>query len=142
MIDILLVEDNIADAELTIRALKKNKAEISLLHLQNGKEALDYIFCKGTYNNRNIAEIPKLILLDLKMPKVDGLEVLRQIKSDERTKLIPIVMLTSSKEYQDILGSYRLGANSYLVKPVDFGAYMETVAGISHYWLELNEFPV
>src|SRR5665647_2728073 len=106
-IDILLVEDNPSDAELTIRALRKNKIINTLLHLHNGEEALEYIFAAGKYTGRNIDEIPKIILLDLKMPKIDGLEVLKKIKSDERTKIIPVVLLTSSKEDKDIIDSYR-----------------------------------
>jgi two-component system response regulator len=112
-----------------------------LLHLQNGEEALDYIFCTGRYAKRRIEEIPKLILLDLKMPKVDGLEVLRKIKSDERTKIIPVVLLTSSKEDKDIIDGYKLGVNSYIVKPVEFQGFVKAVSELGLYWLLLNQPP-
>lgn len=140
-IDILLVEDNVDDAELTIRALKKNKTVNSLLHFNNGTDALDYIFCEGIYKTRSIKSIPRLILLDLKMPRVDGIEILRRIKWDERTKMIPTVILTSSKEESDISDSYKLGANSYFVKPVDFENFVEAISCLTHYWLELNQVP-
>lgn len=140
-IDILLVEDNPSDAELTIRALRKNNIINALLHLQNGEEALEYIFATGKYTGRNIDEIPKIILLDLKMPKIDGLEVLKKIKSDERTKIIPVVLLTSSKEDKDIIDSYKLGVNSYIVKPVDFGNFVKAVSDLGLYWLLVNQPP-
>jgi CheY-like chemotaxis protein len=139
--DILLVEDNPSDAELTMRALKKINIANPLLHLQNGEEALDYIFCTGNYAGRSIEEIPKLILLDLKMPKVDGLEVLKKIKSDERTKIIPVVLLTSSKEDKDIIDGYKLGVNSYIVKPVEFQGFVKAVSEVGLYWLLLNQPP-
>jgi two-component system response regulator len=136
------VEDNPSDAELTIRALKKkDNIANSLLHLQDGEEALEYIFCTGKYSARNIGEMPKLILLDLKMPKVDGLEVLQKIKSDERTKIIPVVLLTSSKEDKDIIDGYRLGVNSYIVKPVEFQGFIKAVANLGLYWLLSNQPP-
>jgi len=140
-IDILLIEDNPSDAELTIRALRKNKIANGLLHLHNGEDALEYIFGTGKYDGRNTAEIPKIILLDLKMPKVDGLEVLRQIKSDSRTKIIPVVLLTSSKEDKDIIDSYKLGVNSYIVKPVDFENFVKAVSDVGLYWLLVNQPP-
>ncbi|MBC5993540.1 response regulator [Pontibacter cellulosilyticus] len=140
-IDILLVEDNVDEAELTIRALKKNKAAPSLMHMTSGEEALDYIFCQGDFKSRNIQNIPKLILLDLKMPRVDGIEILRRIKWDERTKVIPTVILTSSKEDRDIIKSYQLGANSYFVKPVDFEGFVKAISDLTRYWLELNQPP-
>lgn len=140
-IDILLVEDNVDEAELTIRALKKNKAAPSLMHVKTGEEALDFIFCQGDFKSRNIQNIPKLILLDLKMPRVDGIEILRRIKWDERTKVIPTVILTSSKEDRDIIKSYQLGANSYFVKPVDFEGFVEAITDLTRYWLELNQPP-
>lgn len=140
-IDILLVEDNMDDAELTIRALKKNKIANTLIHLKTGEEALNFIFCEGTYQNRNINDIPKLILLDLKMPKVDGIEVIRKVKSDDRTKIIPVVVLTSSKEGKDIMMCYRLGVNSYFVKPVEFEEFVKAVSHLSLYWLLLNQPP-
>jgi two-component system response regulator len=140
-IDILLVEDNPSDAELTIRALKKNKIISTLLHLQNGEDALEYIFATGKYSERNICETPKIILLDLKMPKIDGHEVLKKIKSDERTKIIPVVLLTSSKEDKDIVISYRLGVNSYIVKPLEFGNFVKAVSNLGLYWLLTNQVP-
>ena len=140
-IDIVLVEDNLNDAELTMRALKKNGIVNKLIHLKDGEEALNYIFCTGPYSNREINEIPKLVLLDLKMPKVDGIEVLNRIKSDERTRVIPVVLLTSSKEDKDIQGSYKLGVNSYIVKPVEFDGFMKAVANLGIYWLLLNQPP-
>ena len=140
-IDILLVEDNIYDAELTIRVLKKNKIPNALLHLKNGEEALNFIFCKGAYESRNFNEMPKLILLDLKMPKIDGIEVLRKIKSDEQTKIIPVVLLTSSNENKDILECYKLGVNSYFVKPVAFDEFVKAVSNLGLYWLLLNQPP-
>jgi len=140
-IDIILVEDNPDDASLAIRALRKNGINNSLVHLKDGEEAIDFIFCKGIYSRRNLDELPKLILLDLKMPKIDGFEVLRQVKSDARTSLIPVVLLTSSNQEKDILRSYQLGANSYIVKPVEFGLYVKTVGDTGSYWLLLNQLP-
>lgn len=139
--DILLVEDNPSDAELTIRALKKNNIISRLIHLQDGEEALDYIFAAGKYEGRKINDIPKVILLDLKMPKVNGLEVLRRIKADERTKIIPVVLLTSSKEDNDIIEGYKLGVNSYIVKPVEFENFVKSVSDIGLYWLQVNQSP-
>ena len=121
IVDILLVEDNLDDAELTIRSLKKHNLANHLLHLEDGEEALDFLF------NSHVAKTPKLILLDLKMPKVDGIEVLRKIKSDPERKLIPVVVLTSSKEERDVVESYKLGVNAYIVKPVDFDKFAEAV---------------
>lgn len=141
-VDILLVEDNIDEAELTIRALKKNKLANVVIHLKSGEEALEFVFCQGAYKSRDIKAIPKLMLLDLKMPKIDGFEVLRRIKCDERTKIIPTVMLTSSKEDKDIMESYKLGANSYFVKPVDFEGFVEAIYTLTHYWLALNQSPI
>jgi two-component system response regulator len=139
--DILLVEDNASDAELTIRALKKSNLISNLLHLQNGEQALNYLFAEGEYEDRNINEIPKVILLDLKMPKIDGLEVLRQIKSDMRTNFIPVVLLTSSQEEKDIMNGYKFGVNSYVVKPVDFQNFVKAISDIGIYWLLLNQHP-
>lgn len=139
--DILLVEDNASDAELTIRALKKSNLISNLLHLQNGEQALNYLFAEGEYEDRNINEIPKVILLDLKMPKIDGLEVLRQIKSDMRTNFIPVVLLTSSEEEKDIMNGYKFGVNSYVVKPVDFQNFVKAISDIGIYWLLLNQHP-
>jgi two-component system response regulator len=139
IINIILCEDNLDDAELTIRALSKQGLAGSLIHLKNGEELLHYIYCTGPYAGRNADEQPKLIILDLKMPKVDGLEVVRKLKSDERTSIIPIVLLTSSKEEKDIMESYRLGVNSYVVKPVEFEGYVKVVSDIGLYWLILNQ---
>jgi two-component system response regulator len=138
-IDIILAEDNHNDAEMSLRALKKNNIVNNILHLEDGEEVLDYVFATGPYSGRNMENIPKVILLDLKMPKVDGLEVLRKIKSDERTKIIPVVLLTSSKEDKDILEGYRLGVNSYIVKPVEFENFVKAVSEIGLYWLLINQ---
>jgi two-component system, response regulator len=140
-VEILLVEDNPNDVELTLRALKKHNLANQVHVVSDGAEALEYIFANGSYSGRNIADIPKLMLLDLKLPKVDGLEVLRQLKSDERTKVIPVVVLTSSREESDLVASYKLGANSYIVKPVDFDKFLECVGNLGLYWLLLNEPP-
>ena len=139
--DIILVEDNPSDAEFTIWALRKNNIINGLVHLQDGEEALEYIFATGKYGGRNINETPKVIFLDLKMPKISGLEVLKQIKSDERTKIIPVVLLTSSKEESDILEGYKLGVNSYIVKPVGFENFVKAVCDIGLYWLLINQSP-
>jgi two-component system response regulator len=141
-VEILLIEDNFSDAELAIRSLRKNSLTHNLLHLTDGAEALDYLFCKGKYTERNISNKPKVILLDLKMPKVNGIEVLKQIKTDIHTKTIPVVVLTSSKESSDIEQAYLLGANSYMIKPVDFEDFRKAVGEIGLYWLLYNHPPV
>jgi len=141
-VEILLVEDNINDAELAIRALRKNNIANNLIHLTDGAEALDFLFGRGKYLERNINNKPKVILLDLKMPKVDGIEVLKQIKQNEDTKTIPVVVLTSSKENPDVEQAYLLGANSYMVKPVEFENFRAAVAEIGMYWLLYNHPPV
>jgi two-component system, response regulator len=141
IVDILLVEDNPNDAELTIRALTKHNLANSLIHLKDGAAALDFIFARGEYASRDSADKPKLILLDLRLPKVDGIDVLRIIKSDTRTSMTPVVVLTSSEEERDIIGSYRLGVNSYIVKPVDFNKFLGAVTELGFYWLLLNERP-
>jgi two-component system response regulator len=130
-----------SDAELTIRALKKKNLANNLIHLKNGAEALDFLFAEGIYASRDVVKLPKVILLDLKMPKINGLEVLARIKADERTKLIPVVVLTSSKEDPDVQECYRLGANSYIVKPVDFSNFFEAISQLGFYWLLLNQPP-
>ena len=140
--EILVVEDNKNDYELTQRALKKINLANSIHWVQDGAEALDYVFCTGTYAHRSIDHMPRLILLDLKLPKVDGIQVLGKLKTDERTKNIPIVMLTSSHEECDIVESYKLGVNSYIVKPVDFKKFVETVSDAGFYWMLINKTPV
>ncbi|KKL50997.1 hypothetical protein LCGC14_2299890 [marine sediment metagenome] len=140
-VEILLVEDNPTDVELTLRALKKNNLANRVQIVTDGAEALDFIFANGVHKGRDINHKPKIILLDLKLPKVDGLEVLRRIKSDERTKNIPVVVLTSSKEEKDRVESYKLGVNSYIVKPVDFNQFTKAVSELGLYWLLLNELP-
>lgn len=141
-VEILLVEDNSSDAELTIRALTKYNLANNLVHLKNGAEALDFLFAKGIYSGRNVHHTPKVILLDLKMPKVDGLEVLAKIRSDDRTRTVPVVVLTSSKEDPDIAASYALGVSSYIVKPVQFDSFSKAVSELGFYWLLLNHPPV
>jgi two-component system, response regulator len=140
-VDIVLIEDNSYDAELTIRSLTKNNLTAKILVLEDGEKALDYFFCRNQYNVRNIDEKPNLILLDLKLPKVDGLEVLKELKSNDKTKQIPIVILTSSREEQDIVNSYKFGVNSYIVKPVDFHKFSDALSILGSYWLSLNEAP-
>lgn len=141
-VEILLVEDNPTDAELTIRALRKNNFANKLVWTKDGAEALDFIFCTAAYSNRNIADVPKVILLDLQLPKVNGLEVLRRVKADSRTRTIPIVVLTSSKEDRDIAESYQLGVNSYISKPVEFDAFYKVITELGLYWLVVNHSPV
>ena len=140
-IDILLIEDNLSDAELTIRELKKNHLANNLFHVKDGEEALDFIFATGKYSSRSIDKPPKIVLLDIQMPKVNGIEVLQKIKSDERTKATPVVILTSSKENPDIKKCYALGANSYIVKPVNFEGFAESIKTLGFYWLLLNQPP-
>ena len=141
-IEILLVEDNMNDAELTIRSLIKHKIANEIIHLKDGAAAIDFLFGIGSYEGRDTDIKPKLILLDLKMPKVNGIEVLEKIKSDSNTKSIPVVVLTSSKEHPDIEKCYRLGVNSYIVKPVEFQNFSKAVTDLGMYWLLLNQPPV
>lgn len=138
---ILLVEDNPDDEALTLRALKKNNILNEVVVARDGAEALDYLFFRGTHANRDPHKQPALTLLDLKLPKVDGLEVLKQIRANPSTQLMPVVILTSSREEQDLISGYRLGANSYIRKPVDFSQFMEAVRSLGLYWLVLNEAP-
>ena len=138
---ILLVEDNPDDEALTLRALKKNNITNKIVVARDGVEALDYLFGTGMYAARDTSVEPELILLDLKLPKIDGFEVLKKLRADERTKLLPVVILTSSKEQQDVVNGYGLGANSYVRKPVDFQNFVEAVAQLGLYWLVLNERP-
>ena len=140
-VEILLVEDNPVDVELTLRALHRNNLANQIQVVRDGEEALNFLFCRGPYSDRNFKSPPRLILLDLKLPKVDGLEVLKAVKNDPRTRFIPVVVLTSSKEEKDIVESYQLGANSYIVKPVDFDKFIEAVNSLGLYWLLLNQSP-
>jgi two-component system, response regulator len=138
---ILLVEDNPDDELLTLRALKKNNIGNNLVVVRDGAEALEFIFCTGTYADRDKDDEPQVILLDINLPKVDGLEVLRRIRSNESTRLLPVVILTSSREEQDMIKGYTLGANSYVRKPVDFSEFIEAIRQLGLYWLVLNEIP-
>ena len=141
-IEILLVEDNPNDVKLTLRAFQKHNFANRIHVARDGAEALEFLFCTGRYSGRQHTDRPKLILLDLKLPLVDGLEVLQQIKSDPRTLMIPVVILTSSREERDIVDSYQFGVNSYIVKPVDFDQFMDSVQQLGFYWLLLNQAPV
>jgi CheY-like chemotaxis protein len=140
-VEILLVEDNPNDAELAIRALKTHNLANKLIWVKDGVEALDFVFAQGKYADRSIENTPKLVLLDLKLPRVNGLEVLEKIKSDKRTRMIPVVVLTSSSEERDIVTSYNLGVNSYILKPVDFDKFIDAVKEVGLYWLLLNKPP-
>jgi two-component system response regulator len=141
-VEILLVEDSPTDAELTIRALKKHNMANNLIHVKNGADALDFIFGTGKYaDSRDISFAPKVILLDLQMPKMNGMEVLQKIKADPRTRSMPVVILTSSKESPDMQACYDLGANSYIVKPVNFEGFTTAIQNLGFYWLLLNQFP-
>jgi two-component system response regulator len=139
---ILLVEDNPADIKLTERALTKSNVANRLVIAHDGQEALDYLFGQGQYTGRDLRQMPALVLLDLKLPKVDGLEVLRGIRADDRTRYLPVVILTSSLEQQDVVNSYHLGANSYIRKPVDFDQFVAAAQQLGVYWLVLNELPL
>jgi CheY-like chemotaxis protein len=138
---ILLIEDNPDDEMLTLRALKKNNILNEVVVVRDGVEALDYLFGTGAYVDRDLSVMPHLILLDLRLPRIEGLEVLRRLRDDERTRLLPVVILTSSDEEQDIVSSYALGANSYIRKPVDFGQFTKSVQQLGLYWLVLNQGP-
>ncbi|MGD0793222.1 MAG: response regulator [Terriglobales bacterium] len=141
-LDILLVEDNQDDMDLALHALRRGKLANNIFVARDGEEALDFIFCRGAFAQRSFEHPPKLVLLDLKLPKVNGMEVLKQVKSDPRTKVIPVVIMTSSKEERDLVASYHLGANSYIQKPVDFEQFRETVKTVGLYWLVINQPPV
>ncbi|OFX29322.1 MAG: two-component system response regulator [Armatimonadetes bacterium RBG_16_67_12] len=137
-VEILLVEDNPDDAELTIRALKRHNLANRLHHVKDGVEALDFLFARNAYASRDVNARPKVVVLDLKLPKLGGLEVLEAMRSDARTRYIPVVVLTSSQEERDLVNSYRLGANSYVAKPVEFGAFAEAVSKLGLYWILVN----
>ena len=141
-VEILLIEDNPNDIELTLYALKKYRVAERVDIVRDGVEALEYLFCTGMYTHRQTEDVPKLILLDLKLPKMDGLEVLRHIKANTRTQSIPVIALTSSREEADVRESYRLGVNSYIVKPIDFESFTELIRRLGTYWLIHNQFPV
>lgn len=141
-IEILLVEDNNDDVELTLHALRKENLANSIHVARDGEEALEFLFCTGAHANRSLEPPPRLVLLDLKLPKVDGMEVLRRLKADPRTRTIPVVILTSSKEERDLVNGYGLGANSYIQKPVDFEQFRDTVKTVGLYWLLVNQPPV
>jgi two-component system, response regulator len=138
-LDILLVEDNQDDMDLALHALKREKLANNIFVARDGEEALDFLFCRGAFTHRSFDHPPKLVLLDLKLPKVDGMEVLKQVKSDPRTRTIPVVIMTSSKEERDLVAAYNLGANSYIQKPVDFDQFRETVKNVGLYWLVTNQ---
>lgn len=138
-VEVLLVEDNASDAELTLRALKKKNLANKLIHVKDGAEAIDFVFAQGAYTDRKVENGPKVVLLDLKLPKVSGIEVLRRIKSDVRTEVIPVVVMTSSREERDLVECYELGVNSYVVKPVEFEDFARAVSELGCYWLLLNE---
>ena len=138
-IEVVFVEDNPRDAEMTLRALRKRNLANQVVVLKDGQEALDWVFGAGAYAGRDPRDHPKVMLLDLKLPKVDGLEVLRALRSDERTRLMPVVVITSSREERDVIESYKLGANSYVVKPVEFENFSAAVAELGHYWLLVNQ---
>ena len=141
-IDILLVEDNDDDMELALHALRRERLANKIFVARDGEEALDFLFCRGEFAHRTFAHPPKLVLLDLKLPKVDGIEVLRQVKAEERTRSIPVVVMTSSKEERDIVNGYSLGANSFIQKPVDFDQFRNTVRQVGLYWMLVNQAPL
>jgi len=140
--DILLVEDSADDADLAVHALRREKLANNITIVRDGEEALDFLFCRGAFAERSFDHPPKLVLLDLKLPKVNGIEILKQVKEDARTKTIPVVILTSSKEERDLVDGYNLGANSYIQKPVNFDQFRETVKTLGLYWLVVNQSPV
>lgn len=141
-VDILLVEDNADDLELTLHALRREHLANNIFTVRDGEEALDFLFCSGSYGQRKFDHPPRLVLLDLKLPKVSGLEVLKQVKEDPRTRSIPVVVLTSSKEERDLVDSYNFGANSYMQKPVDFDQFRQMVKSAGLYWMVINQYPL
>ena len=140
-IEILLVEDNANDVELTLHALAKHNLANKIHVLRDGEEAMDFLFCRGPFSERTFDNPPKVVLLDLKLPKVDGLEILRALKSDPRTKALPVVVMTSSRQQRDMVDSYHLGVNSYIQKPINFGAFQEVIRQLGYYWLAVNQPP-
>jgi len=142
VVDILLVEDSQNDIDLALHALRQEKLANSIFVVRDGEEALDFLFCRGAFSQRRFEHPPKLVLLDLKLPKIDGLQVLKEVKSDARTKTIPVVIMTSSKEERDLVESYSLGVNSFIQKPVDFDQFRSTVKTLGLYWLVVNQAPV
>ncbi len=140
-VEVLLVEDSPRDAEMALRTLRKHNLANHVFHAKDGQEALDWLFGTGTHTGRSPSHHPKVVMLDLKLPKVDGLEVLRAIRSDARTRLLPVVVMTSSREERDVIDSYKLGVNSYVVKPMDFEGFSTAVAQLGHYWLLVNHEP-
>lgn len=141
LVEVLLVEDNKRDADLAMRALKRKNFSNNIIWVKDGEEALDYLFARGQYSERSVNIKPKVVLLDLKMPKVDGLEVLKEIRTNDVTKDIPVVMITSSKEEKDIVDSYKYGVNSFIVKPVDFNKFLKAIEDVGYYWILLNQPP-
>lgn len=140
-VDILLIEDNIADADFTLRALKQKDNSLKILHVEDGAEALDFIFCEGSYSNLERNRYPKIILMDLQLPKVSGIEVLRRIKGTKITQLLPVVILTSSNHQADVLDCYQLGANAYMVKSLDFKQYVQQISTMVSFWMDVNYLP-
>ena len=138
-VEILLVEDNPQDLEMTLRALRRNNVANAISSVTDGEAALDFLFARGKYAGRNIDHPPRVVFLDLKLPKIDGIEVLKRVKSDERTKRIPVVVVTSSAEERDRVDSYRLGVNSYVVKPIEFESFVKTIADLGFYWMAINK---
>jgi len=140
-IEILLVEDNANDVELTLHALAKHNLANKIHVVRDGEEAMDFLFCRGQFSGRTFDNPPKVVLLDLKLPKVDGLEILRAVKSDPRTKAMPVVVMTSSRQQRDMVDSYHLGVNSYIQKPINFGEFQEVIRQLGYYWLAINQSP-
>jgi len=140
-VEVLLVEDSPRDAEMTLRTLRKRNLASNIVYVKDGHEALEWLFGKGAYAGRDVTSLPNVVLLDLKLPKVDGLEVLRAIRADKRTQFLPVVVMTSSQEEKDVCSTYQLGVNSYIVKPVEFENFSDAVAAMGHYWLLLNQKP-